>query len=375
MKLDPVTLAVMNNRLAAIAEEMGVVLGQTGLFAEYQRTARLFLRAVRREAASWPRKPRISLSISARLRFRCALRSNGWNSSHGDVAILNDPFAGGTHLPDVTVVTPIFLKGERKPFAYAANRAHHADIGGMAPGSMALSTEIYQEGFRLPPVKLYDGRRAGIATFSSCFWPIRACARSAKAICGRKRRALRVGAERMRGLVATGGNRRGRRRDGRAQGLRRSPDARDVAAVSNPGRYEHTIISTTTVSARVRSNCASRSESAAARAIVDFTGSAPQVRGSVNANYAITLSATFYVMKCLAAEAVPANEGLLRPIKLIAPQGSIVNALPPAAVAGGNVETSQRIVDVLFRALAQAAPDRIAGGEFRLDVEPDDRRL
>ena len=93
------------------------------------------------------------------------------------------------------------------------------------------------------------------------------------------------------------------------------------------------------------------------RAIVDFTGSAPQVRGSVNANFAITLSATFYVMKCLAAEAVPANEGLMRPIKLIAPAGTIVNALPPAAVAGGNVETSQRIVDVLFRALAR--PRRI----------------
>ena len=96
------------------------------------------------------------------------------------------------------------------------------------------------------------------------------------------------------------------------------------------------------------------------RATVDFTGTAPQVRGSINANYAITLSATFYVMKCLAAEAVPANEGLMRPIKLIAPEGTIVNAQPPAAVAGGNVETSQRIVDVLFRALAQAAPERIA---------------
>jgi N-methylhydantoinase B len=95
------------------------------------------------------------------------------------------------------------------------------------------------------------------------------------------------------------------------------------------------------------------------RATVDFTGSSPQVRGSVNANYAITLSATFYAMKCLAASAVPANEGLLRPVRLIAPAGSIVNALAPAAVAGGNVETSQRIVDVLFRALAKAVPDQI----------------
>ena len=96
------------------------------------------------------------------------------------------------------------------------------------------------------------------------------------------------------------------------------------------------------------------------KALVDFAGSAPQVRGNVNANYAITLSATFYVMKCIAAEEVPANEGLMRPIKVLAPAGSIVNANPPAAVAGGNVETSQRIVDVLFKALAPAAPDRIA---------------
>jgi N-methylhydantoinase B len=95
------------------------------------------------------------------------------------------------------------------------------------------------------------------------------------------------------------------------------------------------------------------------RAEVDFTGSAPQVRGSLNANYAITLSATFYVMKCLAREDVPANDGLMRPIRLVAPEGTVVNALPPAAVAGGNVETSQRIVDVLFRALAKAAPDRV----------------
>jgi N-methylhydantoinase B len=96
------------------------------------------------------------------------------------------------------------------------------------------------------------------------------------------------------------------------------------------------------------------------KAVVDFAGSAPQVRGNVNANYAITLSATFYVMKCIASEEVPANEGLMHPIKVLAPAGSVVNANPPAAVAGGNVETSQRIVDVLFKALAPAARDRIA---------------
>ena len=108
-------------------------------------------------AASWSRRPRTFRCISDRRRSRCARRSRISSSSRGDVAALNDPFAGGTHLPDLTVVAPVFIGSERRPFAYAANRAHHADIGGIAPGSMALATEIYQEGFRLPPVKIVAG--------------------------------------------------------------------------------------------------------------------------------------------------------------------------------------------------------------------------
>ncbi|HJU27707.1 MAG TPA: hydantoinase B/oxoprolinase family protein, partial [Candidatus Binataceae bacterium] len=156
MKLDPVTLAVMNNRLAAIAEEMGVVLGQTGYSPNIKerRDFSCALFDARGELAAQAAHIPVHLG-STPLSVRAAIER--LDLRPGDVAAVNDPFAGGTHLPDVTVVAPIFLPGEERPFAYVANRAHHADIGGMAPGSMALATEIYQEGFRLPPVKIMSG--------------------------------------------------------------------------------------------------------------------------------------------------------------------------------------------------------------------------
>jgi N-methylhydantoinase B len=357
MTLDPVTLAVMNNRLAAIAEEMGVVLGQTGFSPNIKerRDYSCALFDAKGELAAQAAHIPVHLG-STPLSVRAAIERLELN--HGDVAILNDPFAGGTHLPDVTLVAPIYLKGERKPFAYAANRAHHADIGGMAPGSMALATEIYQEGFRLPPVKLYISGEPHRDVFE-LFLANTRVREEREGDLRAQAAALRAGAERMRGLVATNGK---RTVAAAMDALKDYADRLMRATLKGlkPGRYEaHDYLDgdgfgsgpiELRVAIRIRDGSAT----------VDFTGSAPQVRGSVNANYAITLSATFYVMKCLAAEAVPANEGLLRPIKLIAPEGTIVNALPPAAVAGGNVETSQRIVDVLFRALAQAAPDRIA---------------
>src|SRR5580698_2012536 len=156
MKLDAVTLAVMNNRMAAIAEEMGVVLGQTG-FSPNIKERRDFSCALfdgRGELVAQAAHIPVHLG-STPLSVRAVIER--LDLQPGDVAAVNDPFAGGTHLPDVTLVAPIFLDADKLPFAYAANRAHHADIGGMAPGSMALATEIYQEGFRLPPVKLMVG--------------------------------------------------------------------------------------------------------------------------------------------------------------------------------------------------------------------------
>ena len=156
MKLDSITLAVMNSRLAAIADEMGVVLGQTA-FSPNIKERHDFSCAIfdaRGELVAQAAHIPVHLG-STPLSVRAAISM--LELGHGDVAALNDPFAGGTHLPDLTLVAPVFIGNERRPFAYAANRAHHADIGGIAPGSMALATEIYQEGFRLPPVKILRG--------------------------------------------------------------------------------------------------------------------------------------------------------------------------------------------------------------------------
>ncbi|HLW71914.1 MAG TPA: hydantoinase B/oxoprolinase family protein [Candidatus Binataceae bacterium] len=356
MKFDPVTLAVMNARLAAIAEEMGVVLGQTGYSPNIKerRDYSCALFDGRGELVAQAAHIPVHLGATP-LSVRAVI--DQLELGPGDVAIVNDPFAGGTHLPDVTVVMPIFIDGSPRPFAYAANRAHHADIGGMAPGSMALATEIYQEGFRLPPVKLMIAGAPARDVFA-LFLANTRVPEEREGDLRAQLAALQVGAERTRTLVATSGPRQiaaametlkdyaGRLMRAALRqlkpGLYRARDFLDDDGFGN---------GPIPIAVAIRID--------RGRAVVDFTGSAPQVRGAVNANYAITLSATFYVMKCLAAEAVPANAGLMRPIKLIAPPGSIVNALAPAAVAGGNVETSQRIVDVLFRALAQAAPDRV----------------
>jgi len=355
-RMDPVTLAVMNNRLAAIAEEMGVVLGQTGYSPNIKerRDYSCALFDGRGELVAQAAHIPVHLG-STPLSVRAAIER--LELQNGDVAVLNDPYAGGTHLPDVTVVMPVFLRGQKTAFAYVANRAHHADIGGMAPGSMALSTEIYQEGLRLPPVKLMVGGKPARDVFE-LFLANTRVREEREGDLRAQVAALQVGAERTRALVEHVG------RGEVAAAMEALKDYADrlmraALRTIKAGTYsaedflDDDGFGTGPIPVRVAIKIGG------GRAMVDFTDSAPQVRGSINANYAITLSATFYVMKCLAAEAVPANEGLMRPISLIAPPGTIVNALPPAAVAGGNVETSQRIVDVLFRAMAGAAPDRV----------------
>ena len=357
MKLDAVALAVMNNRLAEIAEEMGVVLGQTAyspnIKERHDFSCALF--DARGELVAQAAHIPVHLG-STPLSVRAAIER--LELAPGDIAALNDPFAGGTHLPDLTMVAPIFLVGERKPFAFAANRAHHADIGGMSPGSMALSTEIYQEGFRLPPVKMVVGGKPARDVFA-LFLANTRVSEEREGDLRAQIAALGAGADRLRALVKTVG----RREVAAAMDALKEYAARLMSASlrkikAGVYRARDYLDDDGVGAVKIPIEVSVRIENG--RAIVDFTGSAPQVRGSVNANYAITLSATFYVMKCIADEEVPANQGLMRPIKMIAPPGSIVNALAPAAVAGGNVETSQRIVDVLFRALAKAAPERIA---------------
>jgi N-methylhydantoinase B len=255
------------------------------------------------------------------------------------------------------MVMPVFAAQSSRPRFYVANRAHHADIGGAHAGSMGLSREIFEEGLRIPPVKIMEKGRTARDVMALLLANVRT-PREREGDLTAQIASCRIGERRLAALAAKYGAREvtayGRHLlDYSARmmaatiasipdGVYRGEDFLDDDGVTDPPQR-------ITVKIRIRGKSAE----------IDFTGSAPQCAGSVNAVAAITESAVFYVFRCLLDEQVPATSGLMRSIRVIAPAGTIVNALPPAAVAGGNVETSQRIVDTLLKALAQALPSRI----------------
>jgi len=280
--------------------------------------------------------------------------------SRGDIALLNDPFAGGTHLPDLTMVLPVFEDDNNvTPVFYVAARAHHADVGGTYPGSMGLCREIYQEGLRIPPVRIVRGGTLDREILNLLLLNVRTPVEREGDLTAQIG-ACRVGELRLKEMIAKYGRESIARLGGELLAyserlthaeLARMPGGQFVAEdyLDDDGYNE------TPVKIRVSITIDPHQKSAR----IDFTGSSPQVASSVNAVYAITYAAAYYVFRCLLPPDSPASSGVMRPIELLAPEGTVVNARAPAAVAAGNVETSQRIVDVLMRALAQAIPDRV----------------
>jgi N-methylhydantoinase B len=275
----------------------------------------------------------------------------------GDMALVNDPYAGGTHLPDITLVMPVSLPQTKRPAFFVANRAHHADVGGAQAGSMGLAREIFQEGIRIPPVKVFEHGRVVRDVMQLILSNVRTAAEREGDLTAQIA-AARIGERRLLEMVSKYGRAEVQAyqrhlldySERMMRGVLRSiPDGayRGEDALDDDG--------ITGAPVRIVATVRKRGE----RAEVDFTGSTPQVEGSINAVEAITFSAVFYCFRCLLDEQVPATAGLMRPIRVIAPAGTIVNARSPAAVAGGNVEASQRIVDVVLRALAKAIPRRI----------------
>ncbi len=276
--------------------------------------------------------------------------------SAGDTVILNDPFQGGTHLPDITLVSPIFLNGEK--IGFAANRAHHSDVGGSTPGSMSpLSTDIHQEGLRIPPTKIVvrgkmsreilDLVLANVRTPKERLGDIRA-----------QESANTVGAKRLIELVRKFGLKTVLTGMQQLQSYSRQLMLNEIkklptATAEAVDFLDDDGFETRKIPIRVRVTVRNREVE------FDFTGSANQVEGPLNAVYSITLSAVYYVVRCITDPRIPANEGCFQPIRVIAPAGTIVNAVPPAAVVGGNVETSQRIVDASLKAFGGIVPERV----------------
>jgi N-methylhydantoinase B len=377
MTRDPIELEIFKNLYHSIAEEMGAALRRTS-FSPNIKERRDYSCAVfdgdGQVIAMGDHMP-VHLG-SMPMSVRAAIEQ--FDLMPGDVAMLNDPFRGGTHLPDITLVMPVHVKQKSKsrlPDFYVASRAHHADVGGTYPGSMGPCREIYQEGFRIPPVKLMRAGEMQRDILALLLNNVRT-PQEREGDLGAQIAACHTGAERLREVCRRYGLARAQKtaRDlldyseemmravlsQAPQGTFRAEDFLDDDGIDDaPVKIAVAITIRSQAREPVRSLRSLRARRSRPMVTVDFTGSDPQVQGAVNAVEAITYSACFYVFRCLLADEVPATAGLMRPIEVIAPAGTIVNARPPAAVAGGNVETSQRIVDVLFRALAQSLPDTI----------------
>lgn len=355
---DPAEKAVVGHALHSIAVEMGAALRRTA-FSPNIKERRDYSSAVFSAAgeliAMGDDMPvhlgSMPMSVSA------ALAALGLGP--GDVAMLNDPYRGGTHLPDITMVAPVFLPGRTRAAFYVANRAHHADVGGAYPGSMGPCREIVQEGIRIPPVKLMQAGRMDRAVLEILLANVRTPAEREGDLTAQLG-ACRVGVARMLELVRRFGINRlliGVR--ALMEGSKRQMQHVLAALPRGEWRAEDFLDDDGVTADSIGIRVSVRNDPVRRRAVVDFTGTDAQVAGNLNAVYAITWSAVFYVFRCLTPAGAMATAGLMWPVRVIAPGGTVVNAVAPAAVAGGNVETSQRIVDALLKALAQALPSRI----------------
>lgn len=355
MKISPIQLEVLRHALTGVAEEMLAALVRTALSPNIRERRDCSTALFDAEGRMVVQSESIPVHLGAMPFSVAAALTKLQTFEPGDVIAINDPFAGGAHLPDITLITPIF-QGERLR-AFAANRAHHADIGGMTPGSIAAdATEIYQEGVRIPPIRLWKRGQLDEEAFQLILANVRTPAERegdlraqfAANETGRRRfveiierHSWKILTQAMHELLAYSQRRMRLELAKIPAGLYSAEDYLD-----DDGRGHERIPIRAKIHVRP------------GEMIVDFTGSAPQVEGPLNAVYAVTASAVYYTVRCLTDPTIPPNEGCYRPIRIIAPEGTIVNARSPAAVVGGNLETSQRIVDVLIRALAPACPDR-----------------
>ena len=369
MTAPPATLSIFNHLFASVAEEMGVTLGRAGYSpnikerldyscAVFLGNGRMLAQAAHIPVHLGAMPASVRAAIDASAPFR-----------PGDVIILNDPYLGGTHLPDVTLVSPVYVEAsppsEASPDFFVASRAHHADVGGAAPGSMPLSTELYQEGLIIPPLRLVDGGKRNEAVWHLILRNVRTpaerdgdlAAQLAAHTTGARRLSQIAARYGLDELLAQADELLAYAERLTRAAIRQIPPAPEGKAYSyrdfldDDGRGQSSI----PIQAAITVD--------GEQLLVDFAGTAPAVNGNLNAVPAIVHSAVAYCLRCTALALlqteVPMNEGAFAPISIDIPPRSLLDPRPPHAVAAGNVETSQRIVDVVFGALAQALPELI----------------
>jgi len=351
---NPIMLEVFKNRFSAVAEEMGVILQKTAFSPNIKERKDFSCAVFDREGRLVAQAAHIPVHLgSMPMSVRSAIQYTDFEE--GDMVVLNDPYRGGSHLPDITLIAPIFIENELTFFV--ANRAHHSDIGGSSSGSMPLSTSIYQEGLIIPPVKLVrkgkiveeimDFIKSNVRTpeeregdFMAQVSANTAGIRKLKELVGKysketvlySMKALNNYSEKvMRNRIKE-----------IPDGVYRFTDYMEDDGAGNTDIK---------ISVEIKID--------GEEVVVDFSESDNQTGGSINAVKAITLSAVYYVFRSLVREDIPTNDGCFRPIEVITRKGSVVDCQHPYPVAAGNVETSQRIVDVILGALSKAIPDEI----------------
>ena len=347
MTLDAAALQVLISRLGGIADEMGAVLRRSASSPNIKERADCSAAVFDAAGDLLAQAEHIPVHLgSMPASVRAAIEAYGGWLDPGDHVVVNDPFAGGTHLNDITVVTPVFADGPRL-IGWVANRAHHADVGGAAPGSIpADATEIQQEGLRIPPTR-YTEELRGLLLAASRTPEERAGDLDAQIganVVGFER-LLTLDGQPFDEVVAYGERRMRAVLDTLPDGTWRCEDVLDsTGADADQQRSARVAVAVTIAGDEIT---------------FDFTGTDPQARGNVNAVEAVTISAVAFALRTAVDPSIPANSGSLRPVQVIAPAGTLVAAQPPAAVGAGNVEVSQRVADVCLGALAEAMPARV----------------
>jgi len=354
--VDPVTLEVLRNGFESVAEEMSANLVRTSYSPNIKERKDASSAVFDADGRMLAQAENIPVHLGA-MPYSVRAVVDALDLGPGDTAIHNSPFSGGAHLPDITFVSPVFVDGDL--VAYVANRAHHADVGGARAGSVAAdSTSVFGEGVQIPPVKLFERGEVVRGVFDLLLENVRTPderegdlrAQQAANETGRRRFVELVekhGRETVRAVtdrVLDYSEARMREEVGDLDDG--TYDFEDVLDGDGAGAENVTIAATVTVDDD--------------SVTVDFDGSASQVAGPVNAPLAVTTSATYYALRAVTDPDIPPNEGCYRPFSVTAPEGTVVNARKPAAVVGGNLETSQRVVDVVLGAMAAGGVRPIA---------------
>ncbi|MCX7685581.1 MAG: hydantoinase B/oxoprolinase family protein [Acetobacteraceae bacterium] len=349
---DPVMLEIFNNRFMAIAEQMGVALQNTAYSVNIKERLDFSCAVFDGEGNLVANAPHMPVHLGSMDRSVQAIIAQNPAIRPGDVFVLNAPYNGGTHLPDITVCTPLFDEGGRRILFWLASRGHHADVGGIAPGSMSpLATTIEEEGVYIDNVRLVSEgvfqEEAIRALLTSGPWPVRNVVQNINDLKAQVAANAKGEAE-LRRMVAEFGlpvveAYMRHVQDNAAEAVRRVVDRLHDSAFTYPMDQGCEI------------RVAIRVDRARREVTVDFTGTSPQQPSNFNAPLPVTRAAVLYVFRVMVEDNIPMNAGCLRPIKLIVPEGSMLSPRYPAAVVAGNVEVSQAVTNCLFGALGALA--------------------